>query len=104
MSPAVDRIAVGQQNRRLPLVGLESHPVAGKDVRPVEEIGNPAETLRLALRAIDAVAEIKPAQRAVGLGCAAVGDFEFEGLLRGLMQRQPALCSLRTHRVPPAGR
>ena len=49
---AVDEVAVGQQHRRFFLVGLDARGVDRHHVGPVEEIGDAAETFRLALRAI----------------------------------------------------
>ena len=59
-----DEIAVGEQHRRLGFVGLDARGVDRHHVRPVEEIGDAAEALGLALRAIGGAGAIEPHQLA----------------------------------------
>ena len=65
-SPCSIEIAVGEQDRRLALVGLDARRVDRHHVRPVEEIGDAAKAFRLALRAIDAVRAVEAHQLRVG--------------------------------------
>ena len=79
-----DRIAVGQQQRRLLGVGLDADRVDGQDVRPVEEIGDAAKALGLALRAIDAARAVEPHQRLV----AGRRDLGLDGQLEAARRRR----------------
>ena len=63
---ARDRIAVGEQDRRLALRGLDSRGVYRHHVRPVEKVGDAPEALGLALRAIARARAIEPHQLRVG--------------------------------------
>jgi hypothetical protein len=65
---ALDQIAVGQQHRIGALRGFDARGVDGEIVGAVEEIGDAAETLRLALRAEDALRDIEPFQRVLFAG------------------------------------
>ena len=56
--------------------------VARHHVGPVEEVGDAAEALGLALRAVDAVRHVETRQRGIGLRIADGLDLETEGLLR----------------------
>src|SRR5262245_23851674 len=49
-----DRIAVGEQDRRLAALGLDARGVGRQHVGAIEEIGDAAKTLRLALCAVNA--------------------------------------------------
>ena len=70
---ALERIAVGEQHGGLVAVGLDAGGVGGEHVGAIEEVGDAAEALGLALRAVDAAREVEAGQRLVGLGIA-VGD------------------------------
>ena len=76
---ALDGIAVGEQHRGLVAVGLDARGVGGEHVGPVEEVGDAAEALGLALRAIDAAREVEAGQRLVGLRVAVGDGLEREG-------------------------
>ena len=65
---AFDQIAVGEQYRRLRLVGFDAGRVDRHHVRPVREIGDAAEAFRLALRAIGAARPVQPHQLGIGGG------------------------------------
>jgi hypothetical protein len=62
----LDAVAVRQQQRRILHARLDAHRVDRQNVRPVEEIGDAAEALRLALRAIGAGRAVEPHQLLVG--------------------------------------
>ena len=78
---ALHRIAVGQQDRETLLWGLDADAVARHHIGPVEEVGDAAEALGLALRAVDAVRHVETRQRGIGLRIAGGLDLEKEGLL-----------------------
>ena len=59
-------IAVGEQHRRLGPVGLEPHAIGRQHVGTIEEIGDAAKPLRLALRAIGRARAIEAHQLGVG--------------------------------------
>ena len=63
---ALAQIAVGEQHRRLGLVGLDAGGVDRHHVRPVGEIGDAAEALGLALRAIGAARPVEAEELGVG--------------------------------------
>jgi hypothetical protein len=76
----VDQVAVGQQHRVFGLVGAQRHGVAGHHVGAVQEVGDAAEALGLALREEGVVADVETHQLGV-LGRAGGGeDFQVEGL------------------------
>ena len=79
---ALDQIAVRQQHGRLGGVRLDAHGEGRQHVRPVEEIGDAAEALRLALGAVDAARQVEPGQRLVGVGVAIADGLERKGALR----------------------
>ena len=60
-------ITIGQQNRKLCLVRLQPHCVAGQDIGSIGEPGDGTEAFRLALRHQPAFAGIKPHQPRVAL-------------------------------------
>ena len=70
---ALHGIAVREQHRGLAAVGLDAHRIGGEHVRTVQEVGDAAEALRLALRAVDAARQVESRQRLVGLRIA-IGD------------------------------
>ncbi len=57
-----DRIAIAEQHRGFALLGLYAGRIDAQDIGPIEEIGDAAEALRLALRAIGGAGAIEPAQ------------------------------------------
>ena len=84
-----NQIAVGQQHRRLAFVGFDARGVDRHHVRPVEEIGDAAETLGFALRAIGGAGAVKPHELGVARRIDDGLDFEFEGLVRRLRNGEP---------------
>ena len=78
--PRSSGIAVGEQHRGLVAVGLDAHGVGGEHVRAVEEVGDAAEALGLALRAVDAARQVEARQRLVGLRIAVGDGLQREGL------------------------
>ena len=74
-------IAVGEQDRRLGAIRLEPHAIGREHVRPVEEIGDAAEPLGLALRAIGRAGAIEAHQLGVGRRIEAGLDLELERAL-----------------------
>ena len=73
MTAAVERaarasVAVRKQDRRFRLIRLQPRRIDAEHVRPVEEIGDAAEALRLALRAIGSIGAEQPHQLGVGRG------------------------------------
>ena len=65
---AAEKIAVRQKVFRIVLAGDDGDGIDGQHIRPVIEIGDAAETFRLALGAIDPVGAVKPHQLGVGVG------------------------------------
>ena len=63
----LDRVAIGQQDRKARLVCDHMHAVARENVRAIGEEGDAAKALRLALGAEQAAAGIKTHQLAVAL-------------------------------------
>ena len=59
------QVAVGQQHRVPGLVGAQRHGVAGHHVRPVQEVGDAAEALGLALGEEGVVAHVQAHELAV---------------------------------------
>ena len=87
-----DQVAVGEQHRVAGLVGAQGHRVAGHDVRPVQEIGDAAEALGLALGEERVVADVQAHQLGV-LGRRAGGeDLQLErvGALGQVLQHKLA--------------
>ncbi len=82
------QVTVGEQDWRRVRVGFDAHRVGGEYVGTVEEVGDAAEALRLALTRIDVVAAVDALQRLVGIRVDEGGDLEREGLGRRLRQRQ----------------
>ncbi len=60
-------VAVGEEDRVARLVGVDSHSVAGGNIRPVDEIGDPTKPFGLALGAKVAAGFVKAAERRVVL-------------------------------------
>ena len=90
-----DEIAVGEQDRRLGLRRFQPDGVDAHHVRAVEEIGDAAEAIRLALRAIDLRGAIEPHQLGIGGGVELGLDRQGEIVRRWIRDRQ----RLRRHRV-----
>ncbi len=84
------RVAVRQQHRKPRLVGGDRRRVAGHHIRPVEEIGDPAEAFGLALGAEIAARHVEAGELGVALGRNAGLDLEGECVGR-LLDDQPAL-------------
>jgi hypothetical protein len=78
------QIAVGEQDRRLVLVGFNACAVDRHHVRTVEEISDAAEALGLALRAVSGPGAIKAHQLRVGRRVDERLDLEFERPIRRL--------------------
>ncbi len=91
---ALLQVAVGEQDGRCVRVGVDAHRVGGEHVGAVEEVGDAAEALRLALARVDVVAAIDALQRLVGIRVDEGGDLEREGLGRRLRQRQRGIGEL----------
>ena len=85
------RIAVGQKHGRRFAFGLDAHGVDGEHVGPVDEIGDAAETLRLALGAIGAARAVEAGKRRVRVRIACRHDVEREGLGRDGSDRERGL-------------
>ena len=83
------RVAVRQQHRKLRLVGDDRRRIARHYIRPVDEIGDPAKALGLALGAEIAARHIEPGQRGVFVGRNEGFDVEGEGI-RHVVDDQPA--------------
>ncbi len=75
-------IAVRQQHRGGGAVGLDAHRIDGEHVGPVDEIGDAAEALRLALGAIGAARAVEAGERGVRVRVAQSDDFKGERLRR----------------------
>ena len=74
-------IAVREQHRRLGAIRLQAHAIGREHVGPVEEIGDAAEALGLALRAIGRAGAKEAHQLGVGRRIEARLDLELEGAL-----------------------
>ncbi len=77
---AVHQVAVGEQDRVFLPVGDDCGGVGGHDVGPVRVVGDLAEALRLALRAVDAAGLVEALERGIVLGTDPGDDFEMETL------------------------
>ena len=77
---AVHQVAVAQQHGVLRLVGPQRHAVAGHHIRAVQEVGDAAETLGLALGEERIVAHVQAHELGVLGGRAGGEDFEREGV------------------------
>ena len=75
------RIAIGKQHRHLVAIGFHAHRVGREHIGAIEEIGDAAETLGFALRAVDVPGKIEAGERFVGVRIAVGGNFECEGTL-----------------------
>ena len=86
----VGQVAVGQQHRVARLVGAQRDGVAGHHVGPVEEVGDAAKALGLALREEVATAHEQAHELAVLLGVAGGEDFQLErrGAFGQVLQHQ----------------
>ena len=81
---ALGHVAVGEERRVRGLIGLNTHRIARQYVRPVEEIGDGAEALCLALRAEAAAGHVEPFEMRVVRWADAGDDVEIEGGGRGV--------------------
>jgi hypothetical protein len=77
-SPCSSKLPFAQQHRVLRLVGAQQHGVDRHHVGPVEEVGDAAEALGLALREEAAARGVEARQRGVLLGRAGVADGQLE--------------------------
>ena len=103
-------IAVGEQNRGLGAIRLQPHAIGREDVRPVEEIGDAAEALGLALGAIGRAGTVEAHQLGVGRRIEPGLDLEPERapgrvrqheLRRASLQRRPDRGARRRFRPRP---
>jgi hypothetical protein len=78
----LDQVAVAQQHRVAGLVGAQRDGVDGHHVGPVQEVGDAAEALGLALREEAAAAGVQARQLGVLVGRAGVADLQREALGR----------------------
>ena len=95
----LDRIAVREQQRRASFGRLDGDAVDGKDVWPVEEIGDAPKPFGLALGAVDTVRPVEAHQPGIRLG--RNGGFDFDRERAGLRQvayRQPLRVRIETPR------
>ena len=76
----LDQVAVGQQHRVRGLVGAQRHGIHGHHVGTVQEIGDAAETLGLALGEERALAHIQAHELGVLGGRAGGEDFQIDGV------------------------
>ncbi|MNU89928.1 hypothetical protein D3C71_797810 [compost metagenome] len=76
---AAEEIAVREQQRIAFLRRDDRHRIGRQNIRPVGEIGDTAETFRLALRAINAIGAVKPHQLRIDLRIDVIGDADLEG-------------------------
>ncbi len=83
-----DEIAVGEQHRRVGFVGLDARRVDRQHVRPVEEIGDAAKALGLALGAIGAAGAVEPHQLRIGGRIDQRHDFKTKRPVRRLRDDQ----------------
>jgi hypothetical protein len=74
-----DRVAVGEQHREARLVGVQGHRVGRHHVRAVEEPGDAAEALRLALREIAVPRTVEAGEAGVLVGLDADDGMQREG-------------------------
>ena len=86
---ALDRVAVGEQHRIALLLGRYRRRVARHYIGPIDEIGDPAKALRLALRAEIAARHVETRERSIALRRDAGLDIEGEGI-RHIGEDQPA--------------
>ena len=91
---ALQQVAVRQEDRCLVGVGLDAHRVGGEHVGPVEEIGDAAEALGLALGAVHVVGAVEARERFIGLRVDEGDDLERERASRGLQQGEPGVAEL----------
>ena len=81
-------IAVGEQHRRLRLVGLEPHAVGREHVGPVGKVSDAPEAFGLALRAIGRAGAVEPHQLGVGGGIETRLEAQRERPARRVGQRE----------------
>ena len=94
-SPVASRLPLASSTGASALVGLEPHAIGREHVGPVGKIGDAAEALGLALRAIGRARAIEPHQLGVGGGIEPRLDPQREGPARRIGQRETAAASLR---------
>ena len=75
-----DQVAIGEQHRVLGLVGAQRDGVAGHHIRAVQEVGDAAKALGLALGEKRALADVQARQLGVFLGVAGGEDFQIKSL------------------------
>ena len=97
-------IAVGEQHRRLGFVRLDARGVDRHHVGPVGEVGDAAEALGLALRAVVAARTIEPGELRVGLRIDQRLDLERERPVRRLRDGEAVRASRRSGRPRAARR
>src|SRR6516165_8422185 len=85
----VDKIAVRQKDAGLFFLRFNPCRVYGHDIGTIEEVGDPAKSFGLALRAISRSRAIEPHQLGVVRWIEHGLDFEFERSLRGLRNGEP---------------
>ncbi len=88
-SPCAIEIAVGEQHRRFVFVGFDAGGVDRHHVRPVEEVGDAAKTLGLALRAIGVAGAVKPHELGIAGWIDDGFDVELERPVRRLRDGEP---------------
>ena len=93
------QIAVGEQHRRFGPIRLEPHAIDREHVGPIEEIGDAAKSLRLALRAIGGARAIEAHELGVGRRIEARLDRQRERAPRRPSQQEPRRTRLETGRV-----
>ena len=84
-----DEIAIGEQHRRVGLLGLDAGGVDRHDVGTVEEIGEAAEAFRLALGAVDRARTIEAHELGVGGWVDDGLDLQPERAVRRLRDGEP---------------
>ena len=89
---ALDEVAIRKQDRRVFPVCFNAHSELRQDIRPVEVIGDAAETFGLALGAIDALRPIEAGERLVRFRIANRLDFERKRRGRHSLDCQILIC------------
>ncbi len=80
----IDKVAVRQQHRRFGFVGLDARGVDRHHVGAVGEVGDAAEALGLALRAVIAAGAVEPGKLGIGGRVDQRLDLQREGAVRRL--------------------
>jgi hypothetical protein len=94
----LDQVAVREQHRIRRLVGADQHRVLGHHVGPVEEEGDAAEALGLALREEAAARGVEAREAGVLLRRAGVADLERERALGRVVDDEHAVLVAERHR------